>query len=34
MGLAVRVGELADLIENDPEGAEWIESDIKATQEK
>ncbi|MBP6745148.1 hypothetical protein KA344_07925 [bacterium] len=33
MGLAVCVGALADLLENDPEGAEWIESDIKAINE-
>lgn len=33
MGLAVCVGALADLLANDPEGAEWIESDIKAINE-
>lgn len=28
MGLAVTVGVLSDLLENDPEGAEWMEEDL------
>ena len=30
MGLAVTVGVLSDLLENDPEGAEWMEEDLAA----
>lgn len=29
MGLAISVGLLADLLENDPEGAEWVRRDMK-----
>jgi hypothetical protein len=30
MGLAVAVGTLADLLENDPEGAEWLRGEFEA----
>lgn len=30
MGLAITVGVLSDLLENDPEGAEWMEEDLAA----
>lgn len=33
MGLSIYVGALADLLEIDPEGAEWIELDLKAINE-
>ena len=33
MGLAISVGVLADLLENDPEGAEWLEEGLASANQ-